>query len=257
MKGHIIHIDAAKCIGCCQCQRDCPASNITVVGKKASLITQDCIKCGHCAAICPAAAIAISGFPEPPEEIEGPVILNPQQLLGALKTRRSIRQFTSRPITQEILTQIIEAGRWTPTAKNAQDVSYLLLQDDIERCEGLAVRLFRRLLPVIKLGNPTAKRTVIDEHFFFKKAPAAIVVLSRNVINGALAASNMELMAQAHGLGVLYSGFFTMAVNHSRALRKALGLKRNERAVTTLVLGYSSAIYHRTVQKEAADVRTL
>lgn len=65
----------------------------------------------------------------------------------------------------------------------------------------------------------------------------------------------MELMAEACGLGVLYSGFFSMAVNRSRFLRKKLGLRRGNKAVTTLVLGYSDVTYHRTVQKEPASVQ--
>ncbi len=256
-KEHRIQIDAERCIGCGLCRKDCPAGNILVENGKARVVAQDCILCGHCVAVCPKAAVSITGFDEPPEEIEQPAILKPRELLAALKTRRSIRQFTKRQIAPEIMAQVVEAGRLTPTGGNAQDVSFIILEDGIERFEKPAVRLFQRLLPLMKMINPVARRMVIDDHFFFKKAPAAIVVVSRNQVNGALAAANMALMAEAFGLGVLYSGFFSMAVNRSRALRGMLPLKRGERAVTTLVLGYSGVQYHRTVQKEAAAVRQL
>lgn len=257
IKKHTIHIDSKKCIGCGLCKRDCPASNIELENKKAWIIAQDCIMCGHCTAICPKAAVSITGFEQPTEEIKGPAPLEPEKLLDALKTRRTIRQFKNQKITPEIIAQIIEAGRLTPTGGNSQDVSYFVLQNEMEHFEKIAVKLFRRLLPLMKFVNPIAKRTIIDDHFFFKKAPAAIVIAARNKVNGALAASNMELMAEAFGLGVLYSGFFSMAVNHSPSLHRQLGLKRGEKAVTTLVLGYSSTAYHRTVQKEAACVLVL
>ena len=80
----------------------------------------------------------------------------------------------------------------------------------------------------------------------------------RNVgskVDGALAASNMELMAQAQGLGVLYSGFFTLAANHSAAVRRELGLNRKEKAVTTLVVGYPAVVYQRTAQREKVSAR--
>lgn len=253
---HLIQIDREKCIGCGLCERDCPASNIRVEDRKAGILSQDCIMCGHCVAICPKAAVSMTGFDEPPEEIAGPAALEPQRLLAAIKTRRSIRQFTGQPVPPETIAQIIEAGRLTPTGGNAQDVSFLVLKENLGRAEAVAVRLFRRLLPLMKLVNPVAKRMTIDDHFFFKGAPAAIVIVSRNEVNGALAAANMELMAEACGLGVLYSGFFAMAVNRSRTLRRLLGLSGGDHAVTALVLGHSGVTYRRTAQKEAASVRT-
>lgn len=254
---HLIQIDPEKCVGCGLCKKDCPAGNIVVENKKAKLLTQDCILCGHCVAICPKAAVSMTGFDEPPEEIAGPVTLDPQTLLAAIKTRRSIRQFTGREIAPEAIAQILEAGRLTPTGKNAQDVSFVVLKESMAAVEALAVRLFRRLLPLMRLVNPVARRTAIDDHFFFKKAPAAIVAVSRDKVNGALAAANMALMAEAWGLGVLYSGFFAMAVNHSRRLRRMLGIKGKQRAVTALVLGYPGVRYPRTAQKEAAVIRSV
>lgn len=254
-KEHIIHINSNKCIGCGLCRRDCPASNILVENKKAKVIALDCIMCGHCVAICPKAAVFMTGFDEPPVEIQRSTVLDPLLLLNAIKTRRSIRQFNKQQVAPEIIEQIIEAGRLTPTGGNTQDVSFIVLKDRLERFEKLAVQLFRRLHFLMKLVNPVAKRTIIDDHFFFKKAPAAIIIVARDKVNGALAAANMELMAEAYGLGVLYSGFFSMAVNHSPRLRKMLGFKREDKAVMTLVLGYSSVTYHRTVQKEKPSVQ--
>lgn len=254
---HNIQIDPQRCIGCGLCRKDCPAANLRTENKKAVVIAQDCIMCGHCVAICPKAAVSMTGFDAPPEAFDQPTVLAPRTLLDAIKTRRSIRQFTGRQVPPEVLAQILEAGRLTPTGGNAQDVSFVVLTGGMDRAEALAVRLFRRLLPLMKLVNPVARRTNIDDHFFFKQAPAAIAVVSPSQVNGALAAADMALMAEANGLGVLYSGFFAMAANRSRSLRKLLGLGRGEKVVTTLVLGYSAVTYHRTAPKEAATVRWL
>lgn len=256
MKEHAIIVDSARCVGCGLCVRDCPEHNIEVKNGKAVIQEQNCMKCGHCVAICPKAAVSMTGFDEPPVEIFAKPILDHEQLLQAIKTRRSIRRFTNKPVADGVIREIIEAGRFTPTAKNAQNVSYIVLNHEMGKYEKIAVSFFRRLLPIAKLFYPAAKKVAIDDAFFFKKAPVAILVLSNDRINGSLAASNMALMAEANGLGVLFSGFFSIAANYSPALRKALSLKRNK-VVTTLVLGYPDVRYRRTAPKETAAVRFL
>lgn len=253
MREHHIEINHKKCIGCQMCVRDCPVYNIALADKKAVVKSQSCLMCGHCVAVCPKAAVAITGFDELPVEIDGPVVLDPQRFVEVIRTRRSIRQFKNAPVPADVIEQIIEAGRLTPSGENAQNVSYIVLQKEIRRYEKLAVRFAKRVLPLMKLVNPNAKNTVIDDHFFFKKAPVAILVLSQDEINASLAASNMELMAEACGLGVLYSGLFTMAANHSFTLRRLLKL-RHMKVVTTLVLGYPNVKYWRTAPREAAVV---
>lgn len=256
MRKHKIKINRDKCIGCGMCIRDCPAYNIALKDKKAVVKTQDCIMCGHCVAICPKAAVSMSGFDEPSVEMKKPVILEPSRLMDAIRTRRSIRQYKEKNIPPEVIAQIIEAGRLTPSGGNAQDVSYIVLQKEISRYEKIAVQFARKLIPLVKLVSKTAKNAVIDDHFFFKKAPVAIVVVSKDKINASLAASNMELMAEAHGLGVLYSGFFAKIANSSKKLRRLLNLTHTK-AVTTLVLGYPNVHYRRTAQKDPAVVRYL
>lgn len=253
---HKINVSRKKCIGCGMCVKDCPVNNIRVKDKKAVLKTQSCLMCGHCAAVCPKAAVSITGFSESSVEINGRTVLEPQRLMDAIRTRRSVRQYRQKPVDADIIKQVIEAGRLTPSGENAQNVSYIVLQKEMERYEKTAVLFAKRMLPLMKIIKPNARNIIIDDHFFFKEAPAAILVLAKDKVNAALAASNMELMAEAHGLGVLYSGLFAMSANHSFALRRMLKL-RNAKVVTVLVLGYPNVQYHRTVQKEPADVRYL
>jgi len=67
----------------------------------------------------------------------------------------------------------------------------------------------------------------------------------------------MEFAAEANGLGVLYSGFFTMAANSSRKIKKILDLPKGKKVITTLVLGYPKVKYHRSVQREKLNVKYL
>jgi len=124
---HIITIDTPLCIRCGLCGRDCPHRVINITIISAEVTTQNCLKCGHCVAICPQNAVSISGYEDSPELITGDMKLEPEALISLIKGRRSIRQFTNQDVPSEIVSRIIEAGRYTPTAMNKQDVSYVVL----------------------------------------------------------------------------------------------------------------------------------
>lgn len=254
MKKHTIQVDAEMCIGCGLCVSDCPVSDIAIIKQKAVVKATNCIYCGHCVAICPKNAICMSGFKEYPKNIDKKTVLNPQLLMESIRTRRSIRHFKDHSIDPEIIAQIIKAGRLSPTAKNAQDVSYIVLENNKEEYEKIAVSFLKNIKKFLGIIRPSLKDIDIDDSFLFKKAPVVIVILSESNINGVLAAAHMALMAEAHDLGVLHSGYFTFAANYSRKLRKALSLNSGKVA-TTLVLGYSNVVYRRTPQREPAVVR--
>lgn len=154
-----------------------------------------------------------------------------------------------------MIAQILEAGRLTHTAKNLQDVSFAVLEKEKDRMEQMAVSLFKKAKPVADLFSPMAKNNTIDSHFFFFNAPAVIVIMAKNKTNGILAAQNMEFVAEANGLGVLFSGFFTMAANASPKIRKAMKVPKGKRVAMTLVLGYPDVKFFRSAQRKKADVR--
>lgn len=195
----------------------------------------------------------LSGCGAPQAEQPAGLRLEPEKVLDVIRFRRSVRQFQQREISEGVIGQILEAGRLTHTAKNAQDVSYVVLQREKDRAEALAVHLFRKLKPWADLFSPLAKNNRIDEHFFFFGAPAVIVVLAKDKTNGLLATQNMEFVAEANGLGVLFSGYFTMAVNASRSLRKALRVPKGKRAAMTLVLGYPAVKFLRGTPHRPLD----
>ena len=51
------------------------------------------------------------------------------ELIEAIRTRRSIRQFTDRPVPEAMIGQIIEAGMMAPSAGNQQPWHFLVISD--------------------------------------------------------------------------------------------------------------------------------
>ena len=54
--------------------------------------------------------------------------IEPDQLLNFIKFRRSVRQFKKQPVEDEKILNIIEAGRFTATGSNSQNVSYTVVK---------------------------------------------------------------------------------------------------------------------------------
>ncbi|MDO4554122.1 MAG: nitroreductase family protein [Lachnospiraceae bacterium] len=222
---------------------------------KAITVLTDCIRCGHCTAVCPKEAISVIGFEKGQIEKTEKVRLDTDVVLNTIRFRRSIRNFKKTEIPKEIIEQILEAGRLTHTAKNMQDVSFVVLNSEKDRMEKMAVKMFRAVKPFADLFSQVARNNEINDSFFFFNAPVVIVIMAKNEANGVLAAQNMEFVAETYGLGVLYSGFFTTAANISRKIRKALAISKGKKIAMTLVLGYPNVKYLRSAPRKELDVR--
>lgn len=239
-----ILVDGVLCIGCKQCELDCPQANIEIYNKKAKILRQDCIKCGHCLAICPKNAIEITDFEDEIVDVRN-VYIKPQDILDKLRFRRSIRDFREEKIDKKILDDILEAGRLSQSGSNKQDVRYVVIERDIKEIEEIAVRKFIKIFSIVKKINKKFDSMKIEDDFMFKGAPLAICIIGSDKVDASIVATNMIYVAEAHGLGTLYSGFFSKVASISKRLKKKLGLRRGEKLVTTLVLGYTDKKYFR------------
>jgi nitroreductase len=63
---------------------------------------------------------------------------NENPVIETIKARRSIRQFTKGPVSDEVVNQILESGLWAPSGKNNQPWKFAIIQD-LALKESLAV----------------------------------------------------------------------------------------------------------------------
>jgi nitroreductase len=54
---------------------------------------------------------------------------NENKVIETIKTRRSIRQFSKEPVSDETVNQILESGLWAPSGKNNQPWKFAIVQD--------------------------------------------------------------------------------------------------------------------------------
>jgi nitroreductase/NAD-dependent dihydropyrimidine dehydrogenase PreA subunit len=266
-------VNKKKCVGCGKCVRDCFVNDIVLEEKKAFIKNEACIKCGHCVAICPENAVATDEYDmdDVLEYSKKSFEVDEDHLLNFMKFRRTVRKFKDKDVSAKKLSMIIEAGRFSPTASNKQEVSYTVVTDGVGKLASMALESLKRkgeLMLGDENENALLKRYAsswikMHEEFqtdpkkgdrLFFNAPAVIVVAANTDTDGALASSRMELMANAMGLGVLFSGFFVRASRDNKEILDFLGVKEGQHVVTCLVVGYPDVKYERTVPRKAADV---
>jgi len=254
-------IDRQKCTGCGNCLADCPRKVLEMQDGKAAVINSHCLMCGHCLAVCPANAIKLDGYSEEVLDVpKTPFFLSEKDLMLHLKFRRTIRQYKDSPVEREKLEKLIEAGRLTPTARNAQNVRYIVLQDELGLIEDEALEMYKTQTDLLEslvhyMNFPVEViRQRLKRGFLFHNAPAVILTVSQSEINGCLAARSIELLAEALGLGTLYVGLFTRPANANQKIRSLLGIAKDENIAACLALGYPKVRYLRSVQRKAATV---
>ena len=91
-----------------------------------------------------------------------------------------------------------------------------------------------------------------QDRLFFN-APVLLVFATENSWDGGIAAQNIEMMAVAEGLGVLYNGFMVRAVRQNPEAAEWLGLS-GKNVCCCLLIGYPDVVYQRTAPRKTADV---
>lgn len=267
-------VDKEKCIACQQCIKDCPVHIISLKDGKADIFGDNCLKCGHCVAVCPVEAVSTDDYnmDEVKPYDEDAFSVDPETLLNFIKFRRSIRRFKNKDIEQEKILKIIEAGRYTQTGTNSQDVSYIVVREHLDVLRNLTYESLKQKGEYI-LANPTPeteylkryasmwvnmyskfKEDPFNNDALFFNAPLAIFVTSPSPLNGGLSSSNMELMTDALGLGTFFSGFSIAAAKDNKEILNLLGVTNGNHLISCLVIGYPDIKYQRTVPRKEANV---
>ena len=156
------------------------------------------------------------------------------EVLRALRERRSCRSYTPEQIKDDELQAVLEAGTWAPTAMGLQDPWIVAVQNPA-------------LLERISRMNREVWGRDIDP---FYGAPTYVLVFASDpekwkngVQDASLVLGNMMLAAHAIGLGSCWINRERemFATEEGRALMAELGLPEGLIGVGALALGYPAA----------------
>ena len=271
----MFNVNVDKCIGCTKCVNDCIVQDIEMINGKAHVKNESCIKCGHCVAVCPKEAVSTDEYNM--EEVldynKETFSLDADNLLNFIKFRRSVRNFKKKDIEKEKLLKVLEAGRFTQTGSNAQDVQFIVIQDKIQELRKIVLEALDNSAKImlendsmsayhkyanmfIEMHSKFIENPNGEDRLFFK-APAIIITASNYAVNAALASTNMELMVNALGLGTYYSGFLAKAAESDKRINEFLGIEEGKTLSTCMIIGYPNVKYLRTAPRREANISWL
>lgn len=256
----MVLIDNNKCIRCGLCADNC-AVHALIEDKEGYYRCGKllCFRCGQCVAICPEGAVTMENAESPLPYDADHFSVDPNTLLNAMRFRRSIRRFTGEKVSRQQIEMLLEAGRVAPTSSNSQSVRFTVLDKDFEvlrpkiwKSFGAIVYAGGRKGLIRRYENYAAHPDQSDTMFY--SATQMIAVTSKFHIDGCLALANMELLAHTMGLGALYCGFATRAIQNDLSLREYFGATDEQQLCGCLVIGKTDLKFHRTAPRNPAQV---
>lgn len=174
---------------------------------------------------------------------------NKNALKETINARRSTRKYKADPVPQDLLAEVIEAGRMAPTGNNTQTIHFIAVTKPehlAELCEAvtavMAATPVQESMPAPMVGMINkAKQETLDVHY---GAPALILTANKKGYDNAAAdcscaMENMMLMATACGLGNCWINLYhrLRQAPPLRSLMEKLGLQPDEEVFGALVLG--------------------
>ncbi len=160
------------------------------------------------------------------------------EVIKAIKSRRSVRKYKSGALNRETLEAIVEAGYYAPTGHNSQQWHFSVIQD-AKLIEEANAKTKKKMceMPVDwiqKSGQSPAPVTY--------NAPVLIIVSSgKGAISGAIdctaAMENMMIAAQSLGVGSCWMGFMRFIFEDDEMMRK-LGVPEGYEPQQAAVFGY-------------------
>lgn len=282
-----IIVDQDTCTRCGACVAVCASARVYQLGDGAArpVRPEDCWSCGHCVAVCPVDAIRHPDYPlERCPALES--LPSYQELVAALRSRRSLRAFRRQRVSRETVRQLVDATRWAPSASNRQPVDWIAI-DDPEHIALLSAEVattMARLAPLLrsrllrpflrlfmgrnnvvhaveaadKLEGLAADRARGADPIFYHAPVVLVAHVPEKAFFGrddaVYAAYNLMLAADRLGLGTCHIGYVNAALSRNQGLKRTLGLPEGRQLEVVLTLGYPCFPFHRALPRRRMDI---
>ena len=143
--------------------------------------------------------------------------------LDFIFTRRSIRKYTHKPVTEEEIKTLLEAGMNAPSANNRQPWHFIVV-DERERLNAIMdVHPYSKMLTQAPLAIVVCADITRSEHYWQQDCAAAT--------------ENILLAARALGLGSVWLGVYPKE-DRTEGITQLFNLPKNIRPLCVIAVGH-------------------
>jgi ferredoxin len=289
---HLVDLDICRGDGICA--DICPENVLEMRGGKAATVQSragHCIMCGQCVAVCPNNALRMPKLPaEDFEDLAG-LPFGYDEFLAFLRLRRSVRVFKDRPVERHLTEKILAAAATAPMGMpphstevvvidRREELDFLLKEvvtDYASLVRGFSNPLGRAMIRlasgaedfrvlkdyVVELArsaNEAYHRDGTDRYMY--RAPMLMLFHGNRWAmsyeeNAHLVCHHAMLAAVSLGLGNTIIGLIPPIVDRSKVLRKRYGIAKENKVMTSLILGYPKYKYKKSIRRDLAGVRMM
>ncbi|NLW87638.1 MAG: nitroreductase [Planctomycetes bacterium] len=157
----------------------------------------------------------------------------------AIQKRYSVRSYLDKPIEEDKLLRVLDAGRNAPSARNRQARKFVVVRDAHKR------RLLASASEQASLASAPAVVAVVGT------APKDVMHcgVQTDPVDCAIAVDHMSLAATAEGLGTCWIGHFPQD-----QCRKILGVPESMVIIELMAIGYPSSSQPARTRKNLNEV---
>jgi len=152
--------------------------------------------------------------------------------IECLLTRRSIRKYTDRPISNSLVKQLLQVAMAAPSSANEQPWQFVVIRDrkmlgEVSKIHTFSYMLDQAALAILVCEDPTFE-----------------VNTGRGPLDCSAATMSILLAAHALGLGAVWVGIYPVQERMERA-RSLLGIPTHVIPIALVSLGYADEKPHR------------
>jgi coenzyme F420-0:L-glutamate ligase / coenzyme F420-1:gamma-L-glutamate ligase len=175
-------------------------------------------------------------------------------LQEAIRQRRSIRKFQPKPVSKELVVEVLEAAGWATSAHNSQPWRFIILQDATIKRELAEKMASAWAADLVKAGSTVDEAKRVERRERFANAPVLILACltmdgllkfldaqrqqtERDLAVESLGAGLQNLLLATHNLG-LGACWYCAPAFCKKTVREVLKIPMEIEPSALIVLGY-------------------